>query len=558
LRARQGGEGRSQTAFPYRLYALSNVGSMLALAGYPFVLEPRCTLRSQSWFWAAAYAVFSVLCAAVAARVRGLKTGPAEPAEGDGPEAGLAPGRGAHALWLVLAACSSALLLAVTNHLSQNVAAIPMLWVLPLSLYLLSFIVAFGAKHWRWQKAFLPFPALAIAGMVYAMTADIDDMSLPLLILIFCAGLFVCCLFCHGELARLKPHARHLTAFYLMISIGGAVGGLLVGLAAPHLFKDFYELPIAIAACALLAWLLLYRDPDDRWWNPSWLILGAVVLGLGWKVAKVSLQNVREDRLTVRNFYGVLRVSQPADVSSWDAKRTLTHGTIMHGEQFLRPERHMLPTTYYGPDTGVGRAVREAQMRGPVRVGVIGLGTGTMAAYGRPGDRFLFFDINPLVLDLAKTQFSFLKDSPASIAVVLGDARLSLEREPDQGFDVLVVDAFSSDAIPIHLLTSEAFDLYLRHLKRGGVLAVHVSNRYLDLEPVVGGAARLLGLDVRAVHSEDDDSRDVSAADWVLVTSRRRFFESPLLAAVSAPVKSDQGLRPWTDDYSNLYQIIKR
>jgi hypothetical protein len=434
--------------------------------------------------------------------MRGLPAAAAQPPQDAGPAAEPAPGPARQALWLALAACSSALLLAVTNHLSQNVAAIPLLWLLPLSLYLLSFIIAFGPKQWRWQRGFLPFPALAVAAMAYAMMADIDDVSLPRLILVFCAGLFVLCLFCHGELARLKPDPRHLTGFYLMISIGGALGGLFVALAAPHLFKDFYELPITIAVCAALAWLLLYREPGDRWWNPIWLALGAVILALGWKVGKFSRQSVKDDRMTVRNFYGVLRISQGSDETAWDAKRTLTHGTIMHGEQFLRPERHMLPTTYYGPDTGVGRAVRAKQMGGPVKVGVIGLGTGTMAAFGRPGDEFRFYDINPLVREIATTQFSFLKDSPAKVEVVLGDARLSLEREADQGFDVLVVDAFSSDA--------------------------------------------------------DDDKQDVSAADWVLVSARRGVFAAPLLTAVSAPAEFRPELRPWTDDYSNLYQILKR
>jgi SAM-dependent methyltransferase len=556
LRAKDGAGGKKEAAFPYRLYALSNVGSMLALVAYPFILEPRLTLHIQSLGWAAAYVVFAALCAAVAVRVRGLNPRSESPAQAAGE--GAAPSVYTYALWLVLAACSSALLLSVTNHLSQNVAAIPFLWLLPLTLYLLSFIIAFGPKQWIWHKSFLPFPAMAIAAMVYTMTSSIDDLSLRLLILTFCSALFICCLFCHGELARLKPDPRHLTAFYLVISIGGALGGLFVGLMAPHLFKDFYELPIAIGVCAVLAWLLLYRDPGDKWWNPFWLTLGALTLALVWKMGKEARRDVKEDRLTVRNFYGVLRVSQSSDPLSKDAKRTLTHGTIMHGEQFLRPERHMLPTTYYGPDTGAGRAVREAQARGPVRVGVIGLGTGTMAAYGRAGDYFRFYDINPLVVDIARTQFSFLNDSKAQIEVALGDARLSLEREPDEKFDVLVVDAFSSDAIPVHLLTKEAFVLYQRHLKPGGVLAVHVSNRYVDLEPVVRAGAQLLQLDAKSVHSDDDDDNDIAGADWVLVTARRDYFETPLLASISQPVNSRKNFRPWTDDYSNLYQILKR
>ena len=552
LRRGPGEAGRA--SFPYRLYALSNAGSMLALAGYPFLVEPKLALRVQSWSWAAAYAGFTVLCGAVAWRVRA-----AAPAADVLQESASSPKPGfkAHVLWLTLAACGSTLLLAVTNHLSQNIAAIPFLWLLPLSLYLLSFIVCFGGKVWRWEKSFLPFPALAIGAMVYAMAAGIDEFSLVQLVIIFCAGLFVCCLFCHGELSRVKPDARWLTSFYLMVSLGGALGGLFVGLLAPRLFRDFYELPLGIAVCALLAWWRLYREPGERWGGPFWLALGALSVGALGFMTKEVRQNVREDRLTVRNFYGVLRVSQSSDVTSDDAKRTLTHGTIMHGEQFLKSERRRWPTSYYGPRSGAALALREAVARGPRKIGVIGLGAGTLAAYGLPGDVFRFYEINPLVPRLAASEFSFLKDSQASIEIAMGDARLSLEREPPEGFDVLAVDAFSSDAIPVHLLTKEAFELYLRHLKEGGVLAVHVSNRYVALEPVVRLAAEVLGLAAMSVRNDDDDARSIASSDWVLVTRRRDFFKDPLLSPAAQTLEGRPGLRLWTDDYSNLYQILK-
>ena len=288
--------------------------------------------------------------------------------------------------------------------------------------------------------------------------------------------------------------------------------------------------------------------------------MAGMVVGLMVFLTHTVRQVTDGNRVIARNFYGVLRVVDPDDPAAEGATRSLANGMINHGEQFLDPHRAMTPTTYYGPQSGIGLAIREAQGRSPratVHVGVIGLGTGTLAAYGRAGDVYEFYDINPLVIELARTQFTFLSGSKAAVAVVAGDARLSLERQPPQGFDVLAVDAFSGDAIPVHLLTKEAFALYVRHLKPGGVLAVHVSNRYLALAPVVAQGARTLGLDARVVNSGSDESDDTSDAEWVLVSARPAFFRSPLLKEAAA-IPDRPGLRAWTDDYSNLYSILKK
>ncbi len=261
-------------------------------------------------------------------------------------------------------------------------------------------------------------------------------------------------------------------------------------------------------------------------------------------------------RLQVRNFYGSLKVSDTGPATDLDARRSLTHGTISHGEQFLNPARRDLPTTYYGPNTGIGLSIREKQKNGAVRIGVIGLGTGTVAAYGRWGDYIRYYEINPLVPWIARTQFTFVGDCRGKLDIAMGDARLSLEREAPENFDVLAVDAFSSDSIPVHLLTREAMQLYFHHLKPDGILAVHISNRYLDLEPVIEGEGKALGKTVREMDTDDDDAVDVFAATWILLISPPAQFDSALVAA-SQPLHSPKTVRLWTDDYSNLFKILK-
>ncbi|MDO8804408.1 MAG: fused MFS/spermidine synthase [Elusimicrobiota bacterium] len=558
LRGRSGTDGKEGTGAgisPYRLYALSNAGSLLSLLGYPFLVEPYLTLRQQLSCWTACYVGFGVLCAMVAARVKALPQ-PALPAAAPGPqEKAEEPSYRRKLLWLALAACPSVLLLSITNHLTQNVAAIPFLWLLPLSLYLLSFIFCFGPGEWRWSKSFLPLPALTLTAMAVALTAVSADPELKLLVPLFSAGLFVACLMCHGELARLKPHPQHLTTFYLMISLGGAAGSVFVGLVAPHLFSGYYELQFGIGAYALLAWSVFYRDEPVRA-APAWLTLGALALALIFWMGRDIRQSGEGRLLAARNFYGALSVTQEI-LEDGEISRSLSNGTIVHGSQFLTSRRRGQATTYYGLETGIGLTMRQDQRPGPRRVGVIGLGAGTMAAYGQPGDYYRFYEINPLVVNVARSQFSFLGDSQAGVDIALGDARLLLQREESQNLDVLVVDAFSGDAIPVHLLTREAFALYFRHLKPDGVLAVHVSSLYLSLAPVVKLAATAFGKRAGVVINDNDPENGIFGATWVLVTRRPGFFESPLLRRRAMVIKPPAGVKLWTDDFSNLYRVLR-
>jgi len=543
-------------AMPYRLYALSNFGSMLALLSYPFVVEPWLPTRWQALGWSGAFVVFAAACGLAAWQARALP--PEIPAsEDDAPPE--RPRRASYALWAALAASASILLLAFTSHLSQNVAPIPFLWVLPLALYLLSFILCFEGRGWYQRKIFLPLAAAGFAGVCITLQREYYNSRLWLLIPLYCAALFFACMVCHGELARRKPHPRHLTAFYVAIAVGGALGGLFVGLVAPRVFPDLYELPVGLFLAAALVVLALELDrdgfPSPRAWRAAVggaALFAAVLAGaLGWIYTDLA----GDARVRARNFYAALRVSDYG--TGADETRTLTHGTITHGKQFRDPARRDWRTTYYGETSGIGRAIEARRAAGPVRIGVIGLGAGTLAAYGRPGDAVRIYEINPQVIELARNEFTYLADSPAKVQVVLGDARLSLEREPPQAFDVLAVDAFSSDSIPVHLLTAEAFALYFRHLKPGGILAVHISNRFLDLKPVVKAAAAALGKTARIVEDDSNDARGTYGTTWVLVADSPEAFAAAPLAGAVEPLESERTIRLWTDDYSDLYGILK-
>jgi len=539
-----------ERAAPYRLFALSNLGSMLALVSYPLLVEPALALGRQTQLWSAGFLAFAILCAALAWRSPGSEHAPA--AEESAP-----PGPGLRFLWAGLACCASVLLLAFTGYMSLNIAAIPLLWVLPLALYLLSFVLCFEASGWYRRWLFLPLLGAGLAAVCASLSRS--NPSIWTLIPLYSATLFAACMVCHGELARSKPPARHLTGFYLMVALGGALGGGVVGLVAPNAFDDLYELPLGMVALCLFVFAALYRDRTSflhgRWGRATQFALVASVFALGTVLAYLYRDSRSDARVTARNFYGVLHVRDSGEGT--DEMRTLSHGTIIHGKQFLFPERRDWPTTYYGRESGVGLAILSAESRGPVRVGVVGLGAGTLAVYGRRGDVFRFYDINPKVLELARTEFTFLEDSRAKIEVALGDARLSLEREPGEGFDVLALDAFSSDAIPVHLLTVEAFGLYLRHLKPDGVLAVHISNRYLDLAPVVREAARHYSLEARQVVNGNDDDAGVYQSDWILLSRSPAAFEREPLKDTGEEIEDGRRVGLWTDDYSNLYRILK-
>ncbi|HUQ74786.1 MAG TPA: fused MFS/spermidine synthase [Burkholderiales bacterium] len=537
---------------PYRLFALSNLASLIALLGYPFLAEPFFTSREQVLAWSWLFGAFALLCAVLAWR-----TPRAVPVEERQPTEPLA--RRDYAWWLALSATGSMLLLAVTNHLTQNVASVPLLWLAPLTLYLLTFIIAFDGKAWYRPRYLWPLVLVALIAMTWLLVDSNYHYHLALQLGVFLAGLFVACLYCHGELYRARPAASHLTAFYLTVSAGGAVGGLLVAVIAPLVFKGYDELGVGLALLALLAALRL-RDVGRVAYGLALLVL----LGVAGCAAYDSFRHHKDVRVANRSFYGVLRVKEYGTGKFGDAShlRRLVHGTIMHGEQYMSPERRRKPSTYYTETSGIGLAIHSKQ-DGPVKVGVIGLGTGTIAAYGRPGDVYRFYDINPHVVEIALREFTYLKDSPARVELALGDARLVLEREPPEGFDVLAVDAFSSDAIPVHLITREGLAVYLRHLKPDGIVAFHVSNRFLDLIPVVARLAEEAGAHAVLINDDEDETEDnpdkdlKSKSDWVLVSRDPKALAAPEIAEAATPAEDRPEWRTWTDDYSNLVQILK-
>jgi tRNA A58 N-methylase Trm61 len=533
----------------YRLFALSNLASMLALISYPFAFETWITTAVQAWAWSAGYALFALLCGVSA--IYSLRKGAAvaavtTDAAADAPR----PAKIDLFLWLALSAMGSWLLLAITNHITQNIASIPFLWLAPLTLYLLTFILCFESDGW-YRRSLLLGPLAVILGYcAWGLQTSEVTLEIKIAIPLYLTGLFVACMFYHGELARMRPAPRHLTLFYLMISLGGALGGMFVGLVAPRIFPTYYELGMGFVLTAILAAITLRKMPLFVWMSA---IAMAGVCGYFWNL---QIEQVREDtRVMMRNFYGTLRTKDIGDASNEDGVRRLIHGVILHGEQYLKGDRRTQVTTYYGPDSGVGIAIKNIN---PVNqhVGVIGLGTGTLAVLGKPGDTYRFYDIDPNVIDVARREFSYLADSKAAIETRLGDARLNLEREAPQNFDILVVDAFSSDSIPVHLITREAMAVYMKHLKPGGAVVFHVTNRFLKLAPVVKRIADEAGLFAVLVVDEAEET-DYSKTDWVIVSRDKSVIEKEAIAKKASEIETIPGLRLWTDDFNNLYQILK-
>ncbi len=532
---------------PYKLFALSNVASLLALLSYPFLIEPSLDTGTQGRLWSILFAVFAILCAIVAWRSCYADESSGIPRY---EKIYILPDR--LLAWFALSTCGSMLLLSITNHLDENVAAVPLLWVLPLSIYLLTFVFTFGARRSLQRGVWLRLLAFALGVLGYSIynvnAVEAIQVTIPILLV----GLFVCCMFCHGELNRLRPDAGNLTTFYLVIAAGGAAGAILVGLVAPAVFNGVYELPVTLALTALLALLLTWNGAG---WPLRLLWVGVVasmVVVVGANVAAYRKNTIALNR----NFYASLRVLESPRVGP-SQTRTLLNGTIEHGSQYLLLPNRKRPTTYYGPESGVGILLREGFDR-PKRVGVVGLGTGTLAVYGLPGDQFRFYELNSQVTAIAQSLFTYIRESQAAIQVIPGDARLSLAREIGlPRLDILVLDAFSSDAIPVHLLTAEAMALYKQRLTPEGVLAIHVSNNFLDLAPVVEKLGRSVDWHSILIRSHEDNDLDLSAADWVLVSANTQLLENATLRVHSLPINSRPDLRIWTDDYNNLFQLLK-
>ena len=743
---------------PYRLYALSNVGSLLALLSYPLVFEPWLKLQHQVLSWSFVYVVYvalAVWCAIQLLRHSALPplTETAD-AEADTPGSDTAaPGWGRMLLWLGLAACGSAMLLATTNQLCIDVATVPFLWVLPLGLYLISFIICFDSPHWYDRRVF-GLLLLGCCPMACFALHEGPSMEIADQVVIFSVVLFVCCMICHGELVQTRPDPKYLTLFYVLVSAGGALGGVFVALAAPQLFSGYYEYHAALfATCevALIAWyvqrvwrqaqsstfwiwtlaasiqvltvaawyyvpksgsledidrtiyfgiyLLIqtaglaltaayetrkrvivgvwsvasitqlvwligyaqWRFPADvtvsdhiavaagifvptvaaigllfgikrlresyrayalrftqfaiavlwvgvLWysetvasWQASafavsvcgamalefavqhfcgpqqrsvgsllWLPSLALICLLGYRLQQIVAADDVDVVHTSRNFYGVLRVTEDeqddSDEFGMPGRYSLLHGQIRHGFQYQDEYWKTQPTTYYGEESGIGIAIELCRHlasetdQHALRVGVVGLGTGTIAAYGQNDEYFRFYDINSDVRDLSDKYFTYLSDSEARTEVVIGDARIVMERElsigQSQQFDVLAIDAFSSDAIPIHLLTTECGDIYRKQLRPGGVLAIHISNRFLELDPITRGMAEHLGWHAVRIENDDDDSTGVFSSTWVLLTSSDDFINAPDIQDVDTEWDETDRTLHWTDDYSGLWQVL--
>lgn len=562
----------------YRFFALSNLGAILGLLAYPFAIEMWVSTRAQAIGWSVGYGLFALLCIGSAWRARRLSNDPdpadvpkplfdAQSSQQASPPAGTsaAPRATDYALWFVLAALASLMLLAVTNHITQNVASIPFMWVLPLTLYLITFVLCFegrGGRGFYVRKFWLLPTLIMICLMAWGITAKYGFLEINIAIPLYCAGLFLVCMFCHGELAAGKPAARYLTRFYLVLSLGGAVGGMFVGLVAPKLFSAYWELPLGLGALALMALVLTMHHLANLGKQPIFAAapLLAVVSLAGVAYYAYDYNWLLKEGGTIhseRNFYGRLSVKQlGSSDTNPDTHRMLMHGTIVHGKQYIyAPYRH-ITTSYYTEGSGIGMALAYFHP-GQQRIGGIGMGVGTIAAYGKQGDLVKFYEINPKVIDIASNYFYYLNESPAQIQIALGDARLVLERERPQQFDVLAVDAFSGDAVPVHLVTREALAVYLKHVKPDGAVAFHVTSRYLRLAPVIKQLADEIGYEAVMIADRSEDNPYASNSDWVIVTRNREFLNDPEVIKKRVAIDSIAGMRIWTDDFSNLFQILK-
>jgi hypothetical protein len=562
---------------PYRLYSLSNIGSLLALLSYPFLFEPQLTLRMQIVGWSSAYVVFVLFCGGCAlAFTRPAHAGAlaAERVAAGQFDAARPTGRDI-LLWLALAACGSVMLLATTNQLCQEVFSVPFLWVVPLALYLFTFILCFDHPRWYHRGTFLVLLTVAVP-LACAANVMGNKLGMRTQIAAYSLTLWVCCMVCHGELTRAKPAPHFATLFYLMVAAGGALGGILVALVAPLVLPDFWEYQIGLIATILLAFAPMSVRSGRRFRmpHPGWIVGGVVCVVVGLLLGagilrQKGLAGAERTIETARNFYGVLRVKEKDDIRDDNGPgRELVNGRIQHGFQYLDPQKRRWPTTYYGPLSGIGRALEHHPRRaaddpaaGTLRIGVVGLGCGTLAAYGQQGDTVRFYEINPQVLRIAKEYFTYLDDTPAHVDVVMGDARIKMEQEiaagEPQQFDVLAIDAFSSDSIPMHLLTLQCVELFQKHLRPDGLLCVHISNRFLDLSGVVFGIAQELGYECVLVNGDADDARGIDYTTWAILTVNWDFLNSPEIRDAIEPCSPKGGKTlVWTDDYGSLWQVL--
>jgi SAM-dependent methyltransferase len=570
---------------PYRLFALSNAGSLLALISYPLLVDPFLPRHTQSWLWAGGFVIDVLLLVGCVIVLWSSSSTPQFPppfilsptgdqADGNHPYSPNRLGPATVLLWIALTAVASILLLGITHTLCQETVVIPFLWILPLGLYLLSFILCFEGPAWYPRRFVMLALVPGLGLMAYALHHH-GIWPLPLQIALLCGVLFLCCMACHGELYRLRPEPRRLTLYYLMIALGGALGGGLVTFVAPRVFLSYAEVPWGLCLFALLITLVHAREGTlfPTGWLPQmgnlrrlWTIWPLMAVGtllfsaFLWDGSRRHYEGVIERS---RNFYGSLSLIEVCEDDPVKRGYLLYHGATCHGGQFADPAKARLPLTYYHERSGVGLAMTHLTTKGPRRIGVIGLGTGTLAAYGKTGDTFRFYEIDPGVEKMAESRFSYLRDArtrSAKVEVIPGDARLSLEKENNQRYDLLVVDAFSGDNIPLHLLTKEAFATYLRHLAPSGVIALHLSNNYLDLLPVALGLNNHFGMQMVWIPwGEDPAHPEYSSSQWVLLTRNPSFLRQPEILHASMSPPGGKAISPilWSDDKTSILPILK-
>ena len=572
---------------PYAFYAVSNVGSLGALLAYPTLVEPNLSVPASATVWTWGFRIVALLVVGLSAAVWLAR--PSHAITGDVPEEDAPAPRWRMAIaWMFLSAVGSGLLVSFTSRITQDIAPIPMLWVIPLSLYLLTFIICFGGmyrREWILPLALLAFALhtfislrygwgdLGFVRTVFGRTFEVSGITVGLVLA--SSAFFLLVMLLHGELYALRPAARYLSRYYVAIAAGGAVGGAFVSLAAPYLFKLQYEYPLLLAL-ALAVILVVTHVHNVRLLQNYWLnaaaTVGIIVTGIGFTIGRMAAPQalLGSDTKIVyyRNIYGPMRVEITPE------RKSFLHATTIHGTQLTAENAALRPISYYSDQSAVGvvyRHLTEVEKRTPLKIGAIGLGVGTLAAYARsapyadaaPGERaVVFYELDPQVAEIARTHFTYLtQGNPNVPAIHFGDGRTTLEQQPPQGFDMLVVDAFTGDGIPIHLLTREALELYLRHIQPEGAILFHISNRYLRLESVIGNAAHALGLEALTVdHSAEGDDLDSST---YIVVSRRKLplatqkWEGGGQTTVGTTIR-DSALRVWTDDYSNLFSVLSK
>ncbi|WP_077338775.1 fused MFS/spermidine synthase [Pseudocolwellia agarivorans] len=549
---------------PYKLYSLSNIGSLLALLSYPFIFEPLFSLPNQLMYWSAGYILLVVLLIAFCVQLFRLVSG-VSPLQESSEEADVTHIKAFKLdwlLWLALSAVGVILLVSITNAMTQNIPPVPFLWILPLSLYLLTFIISFHSPKWyvRWYWYIL-FVLSSFAGLLmFFIGSQFDILSQ---VLIYSGILLSSCMICHGELVKLKPSTDRLTLFYLNMSLGGFLGSAFVAFVAQRFFTQFLEFPIALVAVFILLGLCTYilkSFSNNKAEKFTTLIASSCgVFAILLVVGFVSLnQQFKENTVELsRNFYGILSVKD-VEVNGI-VERRLIDGTTSHGTQSQNENLAHIPMSYYRENTGVALALQHLFLTPTMNVGLVGLGAGTLATYGRRGDNYTFYELNPNVERMARQYFTYIEQSRANVEVVLGDGRVTLQKELDNGtinnFDVLVIDAFSGDSVPAHLLTTEAFELYFKHLKADGVLAIHVSNSHLDLTALVKGLAKNSNYSALYFKTKATE-KEVTQTEWVVVTNNKSFIRNTKVKRLQSQWPNANEL-VWTDNYSNLLSVLK-